>query len=92
MITGSLLNINTAMGLQGYQARRIAFNLNLSGTSFKNMVKFADALYRAYAGSDASLFEINPVVRTSDEKIFAVDAKVAIDNNALYRHHDIASR
>jgi len=62
----------------------------LSGTSFKNMVKFASALYKAYVGSDASLFEINPVVRTSDEGIFAVDAKVSIDNNALYRHPDIA--
>jgi succinyl-CoA synthetase beta subunit len=82
--------VDPAIGLQGFQARRIAFNLGLSGNSFKNMVKFAGALYRAYAGSDASLFEINPVVRTSDEKIFAVDAKVAIDNNALYRHHDIA--
>jgi succinyl-CoA synthetase beta subunit len=82
--------IDPCMELQGFQARRIAFNLGLSGTSFKNMVKFATALYKAYAGSDASLFEINPVVRTSDERIFAVDAKVSIDNNALYRHPDIA--
>ncbi|NCA84438.1 MAG: ADP-forming succinate--CoA ligase subunit beta [Clostridia bacterium] len=82
--------IDPCMGLQGFQARRIAFNLGLSGTSFKNMVKFATALYNAYVGSDASLFEINPVVRTSDERIFAVDAKVSIDNNALYRHPDIA--
>ena len=57
---------------------------------FKNMVKFASALYNAYVGSDASLFEINPVLRASDERIFAVDAKVAVDNNALYRHPDIA--
>jgi succinyl-CoA synthetase beta subunit len=82
--------IDPTVGLQGFQARRIAFNLGLSGASFKNMVKFAGALYQAYAGSDASLFEINPVVRTSDEQIFAADAKVSIDNNALYRHHDIA--
>lgn len=82
--------IDPYTGLQGFQARRIAFNLGLSGTSFKNMVKFASALYKAYVGSDASLFEINPVVRTSDEGIFAVDAKVSIDNNALYRHPDIA--
>lgn len=82
--------IDPCTGLQGFQARRIAFNLGLSGTSFKNMVKFASALYKAYVGSDASLFEINPVVRTSDEGIFAVDAKVSIDNNALYRHPDIA--
>jgi succinyl-CoA synthetase beta subunit len=83
-------DIDPLIGLQGFQARRIAFNLGLSGTSFKNMVKFATALYKAYVGSDASLFEINPVVRTSDEGIFAVDAKVAIDNNALFRHPDIA--
>jgi succinyl-CoA synthetase beta subunit len=82
--------IDPCMGLQAYQARRIAFNLGLSGTSFKNMVKFASALYAAYVGSDASLFEINPVLRASDERIFAVDAKVAIDNNALFRHPDIA--
>ncbi|MDD3528144.1 MAG: ADP-forming succinate--CoA ligase subunit beta, partial [Bacteroidales bacterium] len=82
--------IDPCMGLQGFQARRIAFNLQLSGTSFKNMVKFASALYKAYVGSDASLFEINPVVRTSDEGVFAVDAKVSIDNNALFRHPDIA--
>ena len=82
--------IDPLIGLQGFQARRIAFNLGLSGTSFKNMVKFASALYNAYVGSDASLFEINPVLRASDERIFAVDAKVAIDNNALFRHPDIA--
>jgi succinyl-CoA synthetase beta subunit len=82
--------IDPLIGLQGFQARRIAFNLGLSGTSFKNMVKFASALYSAYVGSDASLFEINPVLRASDERIFAVDAKVAVDNNALFRHPDIA--
>jgi len=82
--------IDPKVGLQAFQARRIAFNLGLSGASFKNMVKFASALYQAYLGSDASLFEINPVVRTSDEKVVAVDAKVSVDNNALYRHADIA--
>ncbi len=82
--------VDPRTGLQGFQARRIAFNLGLSGTSFKNMVKFAAALYKAYMGSDASLFEINPVVRTSDGRISAVDAKVAIDNNSLFRHPDIA--
>jgi succinyl-CoA synthetase beta subunit len=82
--------IDPGFGLQGFQARRIAFNLGLSGNAFKNMVKFVSALYNAYTGSDASLFEINPVVKTSDDKIFAVDAKVTIDNNALYRHAEIA--
>ncbi len=82
--------IDPGFGLQGFQARRIAFNLGLSGDAFKNMVKFVNALYKAYISSDSSLFEINPVVKTSDDKIFAVDAKVTIDNNALYRHPDIA--
>jgi len=82
--------IDPRFGLQGFQARRVAFNLGLEGEAFKYMVKFVNSLYKAYIGSDASLFEINPVVKTSDDKIFAVDAKVSIDNNALYRHIDIA--
>ncbi|MEC4113930.1 ADP-forming succinate--CoA ligase subunit beta [Myroides pelagicus] len=77
--------IDPAVGLQGFQARRIAFNLGLSGNAFKEMVKFVDALYRAYIGSDSSMFEINPVLKTSDDKILAVDAKVTLDDNALYR-------
>jgi len=80
--------IDPAVGLQGFQARRIAFNLGLSGTAFKEMVKFVAALYKAYDQSDSSLFEINPVLKTSDDKIIAVDAKVTIDDNALYRHKD----
>ena len=78
-------------GLQPYQARKIAFNLGLSGDAHKNMVKFVTAIYKAYEGSDASLFEINPVFKTSDNKILAADAKVVIDNNSLYRHPEIAS-
>jgi succinyl-CoA synthetase beta subunit len=77
--------IDPAIGLQGFQARKIAFNLGLSGNAFKEMVKFIDALYNAYIGSDASMFEINPVLKTSDNKILAVDAKVNIDDNALFR-------
>src|SRR3970040_826079 len=77
--------IDPSVGLQGFQARRIAFNLGLSGNAFKEMVKFIDSLYNAYIGSDASMFEINPVIKTSDNKIMAVDAKVNIDDNALYR-------
>jgi succinyl-CoA synthetase beta subunit len=80
--------IDPATGLLPFQARRIAFNLGLSGLAFKEMVKFVMALYRAYDKSDASLFEINPVLKTSDNKIMAVDAKVTIDDNALYRHKD----
>jgi succinyl-CoA synthetase beta subunit len=77
--------IDPAVGLQGFQARKIAFNLGLSGAAFKEMTKFVTALYKAYEQSDASLFEINPVLKTSDDKILAVDAKVSIDDNALYR-------
>ncbi len=82
--------IDPKVGLQGFQARRIAFNLGLSGVAFKQMVKFVSALYAAYTGSDASLFEINPVIKAADGKIFAADSKVVIDNNALFRHKDIA--
>ncbi len=82
--------IDPKVGLAGFQARKIAFNLGLSGAAFKDMTKFVTALYRAYEGADASLFEINPVLKTSDDKILAVDAKVTIDDNALYRHKDIA--
>ena len=82
--------IDQKVGMTGFQARKIAFNLGLSGAAFKDMTKFVTALYRAYEGADASLFEINPVLKTSDDKILAVDAKVTIDDNALYRHKDIA--
>tara|TARA_R110000868_G_scaffold405535_1_gene684981 strand:- start:4826 stop:6016 length:1191 start_codon:yes stop_codon:yes gene_type:complete len=80
--------IDPSVGLMPFQARRIAFNLGLSGTAFKEMTKFVACLYEAYVKSDASLFEINPVLKTSDNKIMAVDAKVTIDDNALYRHKD----
>ena len=82
--------IDPAIGMTGFQARRIAFNLGLSGTAFKQMVKFVDALYKAYVGSDSSMFEINPVIKAADGQVFAADSKVTIDNNALYRHKDIA--
>ena len=78
--------IDPSVGLLPFQARRVAFNLGLSGTAFKEMTKFVTALYTAYTKSDASLFEINPVLKTSDNKIMAVDAKVTLDDNALYRH------
>src|SRR5690606_7629058 len=85
-----LEEIDPAVGLQGFQARKIAFNLGLSGVAFKDFVKFIDSLYKAFTGIDASLFEINPVLKTSDNQIMAVDAKVTIDDNALFRHKDIA--
>jgi len=80
--------IDPKVGIQAFQARRVAFNLGLSGKAFKEMVKFVMALYNAYESTDASLFEINPVLKTSDDKIIAVDAKVNIDDNALFRHKD----
>ena len=82
--------IDPSVGILPFQARRIAFNLGLSGVAFKEMTKFVTALYTAYDKSDASLFEINPVLKTSDSKIMAVDAKVTLDANALYRHRDLA--
>ncbi|NQW35765.1 MAG: ADP-forming succinate--CoA ligase subunit beta [Flavobacteriales bacterium] len=80
--------VNPATGLLPFQARKIAFNLGLSGKAFKEMTKFVTSLYTAYDKSDASLFEINPVLKTSDNNILAVDAKVSLDDNALFRHKD----
>jgi succinyl-CoA synthetase beta subunit len=80
--------VDPTMGLLPFQARKIAFNLGLSGKAFKQMIKFVSALYTAYVKSDSSLFEINPVLKTSDDRVIAVDAKVTIDDNALFRHKD----
>jgi len=82
--------IDPSTGLQGFQCRKIAFNLGLSGIAFKEMTKFVYSLYKAYDNTDSSLFEINPVLKTSDNKIMAVDSKVSLDDNALYRHKDYA--
>jgi len=82
--------IDPLIGLQPFQARKIAFNLGLSGGSLKEMIKFVTSLYTAFVKSDASLFEINPVLKTSDDKILAVDSKVTLDENALFRHRDLA--
>jgi len=78
--------IDPRIGIQSFQARKIAFNLGLSGNAFKEMVKFVLSLYKAYESIDASLFEINPVLKTSDDKIIAVDSKVSFDDNSLFRH------
>tara|TARA_B100000900_G_scaffold413730_1_gene438419 strand:- start:5605 stop:6795 length:1191 start_codon:yes stop_codon:yes gene_type:complete len=80
--------VDPKVGLTSFQCRKIAFNLGLKGKAFKEMVKFVSALYKAYDEIDASLFEINPVLKTSDEKVMAVDSKVTIDENSLYRHPD----
>ncbi len=81
--------IDPRLGLQAFQARKIAFALGMEGNAFKETVKFIHSLYAAYVGLDASMFEINPLLRTSDNKILAVDAKVNLDDNALYRHKDL---
>ena len=81
--------IDPAVGLQPFQARKVAFALGLEGNAFKEMVKFVNALWNAYMGLDASMFEINPVLKTSDNKILAVDGKVNLDDNALFRHKDL---
>ncbi len=81
--------IHPMVGFQDFQARKIAFNLGLSGEAFKNMVKFIKALYQAFIGADASLFEINPAMKNGYDQIVAVDAKVVLDDNALYRHPDL---
>ncbi len=78
-------------GLPGFQARKIAFNLGLSGESFKNCVKFVTNLYNAYIGLDCAMLEINPLFKTSDDKIIAVDCKMSLDDNSLMRHTDLAT-
>ena len=82
--------VDPSLGLQSFQCRKIAFNLGLSGNAFKEMTKFVYSLYKAYVNTDSSLFEINPVLKTSDNKIMAVDSKVTLDDNALFRHKDYA--
>ena len=82
--------IDPKVGLQPFQARKVAFALGLEGDAFKEMVKFIGSLYKAYIESDAAMFEINPVLKTSDNKILAVDAKVDLDDNALFRHQELA--
>lgn len=83
--------VHPGSALQGFQARKIAFNLGLSGVAFKNCVKFVTDLYNAYAGLDCGMLEINPLFKTSDDKIIAVDCKMNIDDNALLRHPDVAA-
>lgn len=83
--------VDPTTGLQPFQTRKIAFNLGLSGDAVKEMGKFVNALYKAYIESDSAMFEINPVLKTSDNKIVAVDAKVTLDDNSLFRHPDLAA-
>jgi len=81
--------IDPAVGLQPFQTRNIAFKLGLTGTAFKNMQKFLSGIYETYIGCDAQLLEINPVLKTSDNRILAVDCKLVLDDNALFRHNDL---
>lgn len=83
--------IDPAVGLQAYQARRLAFALGLEGNAFKSFIPFIQSLYKAYEQTDASLLEINPLVITNDDKVIALDAKMNFDDNALYRHPEIAA-
>jgi succinyl-CoA synthetase beta subunit len=82
--------IDPGTGLQPFQTRKIAFNLGLSGIAFKNMQKFLDGIFEAFFASDAQLLEINPVLKTSDNRVLAVDAKIVLDDNALFRHPELA--
>ncbi len=83
--------IDPSLGLLPFQARKVAFNLGLSGKAFKEMTRFITNLYKAFVGSDASLFEINPCLKTGDDRILAVDCKVTLDDNSLFRHKDLAA-
>lgn len=83
--------INPGGLLQGFQARKIAFNFGLTGDAFKSCVKFVTSLYQAYVELDCGMLEINPLFKTSDDKIIAVDCKMNVDDNALMRHADIAA-
>ncbi|HBX65056.1 MAG: ADP-forming succinate--CoA ligase subunit beta [Balneola sp.] len=82
--------VEPGMDLQPNQARRIAFSLGLEGDALKKGIKFIQALYKAYEETDASMFEINPLIVTPDNDVYALDAKVTFDDNALYRHKDLA--
>ena len=84
-------DIDPLIGIIPFQARKISFNLGLSGKAFKEMTKFITLLYKSYISSDSSLFEINPVLKTSDDKIMAVDAKVTLDDNSIFRHKEYGS-
>jgi succinyl-CoA synthetase beta subunit len=83
--------VHPAGGLQPFQARKIAFNLGLSGEAFKNCVRFVTNLYNAYVGLDCSMLEINPLFKAADDKIIAVDCKMNLDENALMRHPDLSA-
>jgi succinyl-CoA synthetase beta subunit len=82
--------ISPATGLLPFQCRNVAFNLGLSGVAFKNMLKFLDGIFETFINCDAQLLEINPVLKTSDDRVLAVDCKIVLDDNALFRHPELA--
>jgi succinyl-CoA synthetase beta subunit len=82
--------IDPLVGVRAHTARRVAYNLGLEGNAFNEMLRFLPALYTAYVALDAAMIEINPLFKTSDDKLLAADAKMRIDDNALFRHPDIA--
>ncbi len=82
--------IDPGIGLQAFQMRTIGFNLGLKGVAFKNMLKFLSGIYETFKSCDAQLLEINPVLKTSDNRVLAVDCKLVLDDNALFRHEDLA--
>ena len=81
--------IDPGVGLQPFQTRNIAFKLGLSDTAFKNMQKFLSGIYETFLSCDAQLLEINPVIKTSDNRVLAVDCKLVLDDNALFRHPEL---
>src|SRR6478735_4190383 len=85
------IHIDPAVGLQGYQARQLAFQLGLTGDYFKNAVKLIGSLYKMFWETDAAMIEVNPLITTPDGKVLALDAKVSFDDNALFRHADIVA-
>jgi succinyl-CoA synthetase beta subunit len=82
--------INPAVGLRPFQCRNIAFNIGLSGVAHANMIKFLKGIYETFTGCDAELLEINPVLKTSDNRIIGVDCKIVLDDNALFRHPELS--
>ncbi|MCL4159438.1 UNVERIFIED_CONTAM: hypothetical protein GTU68_026428, partial [Idotea baltica] len=84
--------VDPTLGLQGFQTRKIGFNLGLSGKALKEMSKFIAQLYATFVGADASLIEINPTLKTADDRIIAVDSKISLDDNALFRHPDLEAQ
>jgi succinyl-CoA synthetase beta subunit len=83
--------VDPSIGLQAFQARELAFGLQLEGSAFKDFIKFITALYKAYNETDASMLEINPLIITNDDRVLALDGKISLDDNALFRHKDYES-